>query len=119
MTQWHNGITEQEFINAVNRAVVFALEHGVNSDVADYDDYVRAHLKLWKESGIDAPANEANSIQAWLQFLGEHTREETISTMQARMLLLMEAADAVYEEGPAVEDAIGIYDNRPDMDRGR
>lgn len=76
---------------------------------------VRAHLKLWADSGIPAPANEVNSIQGWLRFLGSHTKEETLSTMRQRMVLLMQAANEVYAEGPSVEDAIGIYDNRPDL----
>ena len=115
MTEWYNGITQQEFTDAVNDAVVRALGDGVNDRTADYKDLVRAHLKLWAESGIPAPVNEGNSIQAWLRFLGCHTKEETLDAMRQRMILLMQAANEVHKEGPDVENALGIYDNRPDL----
>jgi hypothetical protein len=122
MTKWYAGITEQEFTDAINDAVVTALRYEVNENNGGdkaYDAYVRSHLKLWKESGVDAPVNEGNSIQAWLRFLGGHSKEETLNTMRIRMLKLMNAAQEVYDLGPEAEDALGIYDNRPDMDRGR
>jgi len=115
MQEWYPGITEQEFTNAINDAVVKALTDGVNDGTAEYDDLVRAHLKLWADSGVPAPANEGNSIQSWLQFLGSHSKEETLHTMRQRMILLMQAANDVYEEGPEAEDKLGIYDNRPDL----
>ena len=122
MTKWYAGITEQEFTDAVNNEIIAALTYEVNENNGGdkaYDALVRSHLKLWKESGINAPINEGNSIQAWLRFLGGHTKEETLSAMRQRMILLMNAAQEVYDEGPETEDELGIYDNRPDMDRGR
>ena len=122
MTKWYTGITEQEFTDAVNDEVIAALTYEVNENNGGdkaYNALVRSHLKLWKESGINAPINEGNSIQAWLRFLGSHTKEETLSAMRQRMILLMNAAQEVYNEGPETEDELGIYDNRPDMDRGR
>ena len=79
------------------------------------DDFLNEHLKLWQDSGIPAPANELQSIQGWLQYLGQHGAEETKSAMRKRMVLLMQAANDLYKEGPEAEDAVGIYDNRPDM----
>lgn len=117
MTKWYNGITEQEFTNAVNDAVLKALKDGVNAKTADYKDYVRAHLKFWAESGVPAPENEIQSIQSWLRYSGGHTKEEMQDTMRQRLILLGKEAQAVYAEGPEAEDAIGIYDNRPDIDR--
>jgi len=119
MTKWYTGITEQEFTDAVNDAVIDALKNGVNAHTADYEDYVRAHLKFWAESGIPAPESEIKSLQAWLYYSSGHTMEEMQDTLRARLSLLMDAAVAVYEEGPEAEDRIGIYDNRPDIERGR
>lgn len=119
MTKWYEGITEQEFTDAVNDAVIKALKDGVNAKTADYKDYVRAHLKFWAESGIPAPASEIQSIQAWLRYSGGHTIEEMKDTLRQRMMLLMNAANEVHKEGPEAEDTVGIYDNRPNMDRGR
>lgn len=79
------------------------------------DKFLTDHLKFWKDSGIPAPGNELQSIQGWLTYLGEHGAEQTKDTMRKRMILLMEAANDLYEEGPAAEDAAGIYDNRPDL----
>lgn len=73
------------------------------------------HLKLWKDSGVPAPANELQSIQGWLRCLGENGAEKTADIMRKRMLLLMEAANDLHALGPEAEDAAGIYDNRPDM----
>ena len=78
-------------------------------------DFLREHLRLWKDSGIPAPANELQSIQAWLQYLGQHGAEETKNAMRNRMILLMQAANELHAEGPQAEDEAGIYDNRPDM----
>ena len=119
MIKWYDGITEQEFTDAVNSAVIDALKNGVNENKADYEDYVRAHLKFWKESNIPAPESEINSIQAWLGYSSGRTIEEMQDTLRARLILLMEAAERVYAEGPEAEDTVGIYDNRPNMDRGR
>ena len=121
MIKWYEGITEQDFIDAVNFAVIEALKDGVNTKppTADYKDYVRAHLKFWAESGIPAPESEINSIQSWLRFSARHTMEEMQDTLRQRMMLLMKAAEEVYKEGPESEDAVGIYNNRPDIDRGR
>ena len=119
MIKWYEGITEQDFTDAVNFAVIEALKNGVNTKTADYKDYVRAHLKFWVESGVPAPASEINSIQSWLRFSCGHTMEEMQDTLRQRMMLLMKAAEEVNKEGPEAEDAAGIYDNRPNMDRGR
>lgn len=78
-------------------------------------DFLVKHLKLWKDAGIPAPANELQSIQGWLRYLGQHGAEETKSAMRKRMVLLMQAANDLYKEGPEAEDAVGIYDNRPEM----
>lgn len=78
-------------------------------------DFLQAHLKLWKDSGIPAPANELQSIQGWLQYLGRHGAEETKSAMRKRMILLMQEAHTLYDEGPEAEDAAGIYEHRPEM----
>src|ERR1035437_10239997 len=118
MTKWYPDITEQEFTDAINEAVIAALKYEVNENNGGdkaYEAFVRSHLKLWKESGINAPINEGNSIQSWLRFLGSHTKEETLDVMRHRMILLMNAAQEVYDLGPETEDVIGIYDNRPDM----
>lgn len=119
MTQWYEGITEQEFTNAVNDAVIKALKDGVNAKTADYKDYVKAHLKFWAESGVPAPENEIQSIQAWLRYSARHTKEEIQDTWRQRLILLEQAAQEVYAAGPDEEDRIGIYDNRPDMDSSR
>jgi hypothetical protein len=121
MIKWHEGITEQEFTDAINDAVINALKDGVNAKppIADYKDYVKAHLKFWAESGVAAPGNELQSIQAWLRYSSNHSKEEIQDTWRTRMTLLMKAAQEVYDGGQAEEDRIGIYDNRPDMDRGR
>ena len=119
MIKWYKGITEEDFTDAVNYAVVNALKDGVNECTSEYKDYVRAHLKFWAETGLSAPKSEINSIQAWLYFTSGHTLEEVQDTMRARLSLLMEAAEEVYAGGAEAEDAVGIYDNRPDMDRGR
>lgn len=114
-------ITKQEFTDAVNSGVQAILAKRFNSKdpEIEYKDLVRAHLKLWAESNIPAPENELQSIQAWLRFSGSHTKEEIQNAMRKRMVLLMEAAQEVYDEGPEEEDRLGIYDNRPEMDRGR
>ena len=78
-------------------------------------DFLNEHLKLWKDSGIPAPANELQSIQGWLRYLGQHGAEETKSAMRKRMVLLMQAANDLYKEGPEAEDAVGIYEHRPEM----
>jgi hypothetical protein len=119
MTKWYNGITEQEFTDSVNDAVIEALKNGINNHKAKYDDYVRSHLKMWAESGIPAPVNEGNSIQSWMSYLGSHTKDQTLDTMLQRMLLLMDAANEAHDLGHEVEDAIGIYDNRPDLKEKR
>lgn len=77
--------------------------------------FLNDHLKLWMDSVVLAPLNEAQSIQAWLRVLGEHGAEETKNRMRARMLLLAEAARKLYEAGPEAEDEAGIYENRPDL----
>ena len=119
MIKWYEGITEQEFTDAINDAVINALKDGVNAKTADYKDYVRAHLKFWAESGVPAPESEIQSIQAWLRYSAGHTIEEMKDTLRQRMMLLMEAAEEVYAAGPSEEDRIGIYNNRPDINRGR
>lgn len=73
------------------------------------------HLRMWEDSGIPAPVNELQSIQSWLKYLGEHGAEETKSAMRKRMVLLMQAANELHEQGREAEDAAGIYDNRPDL----
>jgi hypothetical protein len=77
--------------------------------------YLIDHLRLWKDSGIPAPANELQSIQGWLRYLGEHGAEGTKDAMRKRMILLMQAANELHDLGPEAEDAAGIYDNRPEM----
>ena len=54
------------------------------------------HLKLWKETTEAAPANELQSIAAWLRYLGGNTKEKTLETMRSRMILLMR--EGAYEE---------------------
>lgn len=79
------------------------------------DEFLIAHLKLWKDEGIPAPANELQSIQAWLACLGAHGAEETANRMRIRMTLLMRAAMDLHTSGVEAEDAAGIYTNRPEM----
>lgn len=78
-------------------------------------NFMRTHLKLWKEEVKDGPINELASIQAWLLTLSKNGAEETANIMRTRMLLLMGAAEVLYHEGPAAEDKAGIYENRPDL----
>ncbi len=124
MIDWYEGMTEQDFKNAINHAVIDALKNAVNDPVNKdktrqiYEHYVNAHLKLWAESGIPAPVNEVNSIQSWLMFLASNGKDKTIDTMRQRMNLLLNAAQKVHESGTDKEDEIGIYDNRPDL-RGK
>jgi hypothetical protein len=80
-----------------------------------YSQMLNEHLRLWATSGVPAPANELQSIQAWLSYLSEHGSEKTMSTMRTRMLLLMNAASNLHEQGPEAEAEVGIYDQRPDM----
>lgn len=63
MIEWYEGITQQDFTNAINFAVIDALKNGVYNNEAKYKDYVKAHLKFWQESNIPAPESEINSIQ--------------------------------------------------------
>lgn len=81
----------------------------------EYDKLMADHLRIWKDSGVPAPLNELQSIQAWLQTLGEHGAEETMNRMRARMIMLMKAANELHKAGPEAEDAAGIYDNRPEL----
>lgn len=78
-------------------------------------DFLEEHLKLWKDSGIPAPANELQSIQTWLKHLSQHGDKETSSVMRTRMLLLLNAAQKLHEKGPEAEDKAGIYEHRPEM----
>lgn len=78
-------------------------------------DFLREHLKLWKDAGIPAPANELQSIQGWLRYIGKNGVEETKKAMRNRMIILMEAANELHAEGQEAENAAGIYDDRPDM----
>lgn len=71
------------------------------------------HLKLWEDSGIPAPANELQSIQAWLRSLNVNGLEETRKRMRERMVLLVHAASSIHKAGAAAEDALGIYENVP------
>lgn len=84
--------------------------------MATYNKFLVEHLKFWEDSGIPAPANELQSIRAWLTCLAEHGAEETMTRMRSRMVLLMGAANDLHEAGPEAEDEVGIYDNRPDLD---
>lgn len=81
----------------------------------DVHDTLADHLKLWKDTGVLAPRNELQSIQAWLQTLGRLGKEETLNLMRKRLLLLMEASIAIHEAGPEAEDEFGIYDEAPEM----
>ena len=122
MITWYEGITEQDFTNAINFAVIDAIKNGVNAtpSTAKYDDYLKSHLKFWAESGIHAPESEINSIQAWLSHSSDcRDLEQMQDTLRARLILLMKAAEEVYAAGPAAEDRLGIYANRPDINRGR
>ena len=78
-------------------------------------DFLEEHLKLWKDSGVPAPANELQSIQTWLKHLGQHGDLETRNVMRTRMLLLINAAQKLHEKGPEAEDKAGIYEHRPEM----
>ena len=80
----------------------------------EYDEFLAGHLKLWKDEGVPAPANELQSIQAWLSCLGNNGLEETKKRMRARMMLLMREANKINQLGTEVEDEIGIYDNAPE-----
>lgn len=121
MSNWYDGITEQEFTDAVNSKVAEILTARFNAKdpEVEFKDLLRAHLRFWKESNVPAPENEVQSIQAWLRFAGMHTKEEYLNSLRMRLMLLMNAATELYNEGPEAEDAAGIYNNRPDMDRGR
>jgi len=77
-------------------------------------DYLVEHLVMWKDSGIPAPLNELQSIQAWL-YKSSDGLEEMQEAMRSRMILLMKAAGRLHAEGPEAEDAAGIYKNRPEM----
>lgn len=79
------------------------------------NDFLREHLKLWKDSGIPAPMNELQSIDTWLTQLTNSGEEKTKDIMRKRIILLMEAVAKLHKEGPEAEEAAGIYDNRPDM----
>ena len=85
----------------------------IMSDAAD--KFLTDHLRIWKDEGIEAPLNELQSIAAWLRCLGEHGAEETKARMRARMILLMNASQDLYDAGPEAEAKAGIYDNRPDL----
>ncbi len=120
MIEWYEGITEQDFTDAINFAVIDALKNGVNNNKAEYTDYVKAHLKFWKKSNIPAPESEINSIQSWLRYSSDcRDLEQMQDTLRVRMTLLMKAAEEVYAAGPTEEDRLGIYANRPDINRGR
>ena len=108
MIEWYEGITQQDFTDAVNMAAIKALTDKINArdPEVEYEDLVRAHLCFWKESGIPAPDNELQSIQSWLRFAGSHTKEELLSTLRQRMILLMQAANALHAEGPEAEDKV-------------
>lgn len=78
--------------------------------------YLSDHLKMWKDSGVPAPLNELQSIAAWLRTTGEvKDMKELQNRMRQRMLLLMKAANGVYEAGPYAEECAGIYENRPEQ----
>lgn len=85
------------------------------SDYIEKHDFLLQHLKMWKDEGVPAPLNELQSIQTWLSCLGTHGEEETKNRMHNRLLLLMTAAKELHKLGRIAEDAVGIYDNRPDM----
>ncbi len=76
--------------------------------------FVAAHLKMWEDSGVPAPLNELQSIAAWLRYLGQNGADETKKAMRNRILILMKAANNIYEAGPYVEELAEIYKNRPD-----
>ena len=79
------------------------------------DSFLAEHLKMWKDSGIPAPLNELQSIAAWLRASASMSKEELQKAMRARMYLLMDASQELHAEGRAMEDLVGIYDNRPDL----
>ena len=79
------------------------------------DPWLVEHLKMWKDSGIPAPLNELQSIAGWLRLSGTTTMDELQDIMRKRMILLMDASVELHEEGRAMEDIAGIYDNRPDL----
>lgn len=81
------------------------------SDDFDFDQHLADHLKMWKDSGIEAPKNELQSIAAWLRYLGMEGEEKTKETMRTRMVLLMNAVNKIAEQGSKAEVAAGIYDN--------
>lgn len=121
MTQWYEGINEQEFTDAVNSKVIQILRDRFNNrdPMVDFKDLIRAHLCFWAESKIPAPENEIQSIQAWLKFSGTNTKEQMQTAMRQRLLLLAKEAQNVYNEGPDEEDRIGIYNKRPDLKSSR
>jgi hypothetical protein len=77
------------------------------------------HLKLWKDSGVPTPANELQSISAWMEHLDRRGKDLTLDAMRKRSILLMQQANALHQAGPEAEDQFGIFENRSreDFDR--
>lgn len=82
----------------------------------DVPKFLLEHLRLWENSGEPGPMNELQSIAAWLSTLGHRGLEETRRIMQARMTLLTNAANALYDAGEEAEDKVGIYEKRSRAD---
>jgi len=79
------------------------------------DDFLEEHLKLWKDTGVKAPRNELQSIQAWLRTSCDMTYEELKDAMRKRMILLMQAANKLHTAGSEAEDKVGIYSEAPEL----
>lgn len=81
----------------------------------ELDDFLIDHLKMWKDEGVPAPVNELQSIAAWLR--ESSNVDEMQNKMRMRMMILMEAAGALDEQG-GIDGAVlaGIYANRPDLE---
>jgi len=82
----------------------------------ELQDFLIEHLKMWKDEGVPAPVNELQSIAAWLRE-SSYGLEQMQDKMRQRMLLLMEAAEAL-DEQHGIDGAVlaGIYANRPDLE---
>jgi len=77
----------------------------------EFDAFLTDNLRMWKASGIPAPLNEIQSINAWMERLKDVGAEETLKSMAARLVLLNRAAQELHAAGPEAEKTAGIYDN--------
>ena len=78
------------------------------------EDFLVEYLQCWKDEGVPAPVNELQSISSWLR--ESCNVEEMQRKMRCRMVLLMNAASALNEQGLDAEIMAGIYKNRPDLE---